>query len=91
MQRSIDISVNVMGDPSKTPSLNKVIYDAEFPVGAEKQHPADVIAENLLEQVNSKDQHFQYFDKILINEKLVNALSHQNTFVMTKRGENGCV
>ena len=91
MRRSIDVSVSVMGDPLKTPSLNKVIYDVEFPVGAVKQYAANVIAENLLAQVNSKGQHSQYFDKILVNEKLVNALSHQNTFAMTKRGENGCV
>ena len=71
--------------------LNKMIYDVEFPVRAEKQYAANFIAEDLLAQVNSKDQHSQYFDKILVNEKLVNALSHQNTFVMTKRGENGCV
>ena len=70
----------------KTPSLHSLVYDVEFPDGTVKQYAANVIAENLLSQVDTNGYHYQDLDKILVHEKMGNALSSKDAYVTTKRG-----
>ena len=83
---SIDINVNIIGDLDKTPSLNSLVYDFEFPDGAIKQYAANVISENLLSHVNSNGCHTQELEQIVLHERMVNALSCKDYYITTKRG-----
>ncbi len=67
-------------------SLRSLVYDMEFPDGAIKQYAANVIAENVLNQVDASGHHFQFPSGISHNEKLGNAVSKKNTYITTKRG-----
>ena len=84
--RSIDANGNIIGDLTNTPSLNKLVYDVEFPDGAVKQYAANVIAENLPTQVDSRRSHSHSLDKIILHQRMNNALSHKDAYVTTKRG-----
>ena len=86
VRQSIDRDVNIIGDLDKTPSLHSLVYDVEFPDGTVKQYAANVIAENLLSHVDTNGYHSQYLDKILVHEKMGNALSSKGAYVTTERG-----
>ena len=83
--RSIDRDGNIIGDLDKTPSLYSLVYDVEFPDGTVKQYAANVIAENILSQVDTNGYHSQYLDKILVHENMGIALSSKDAYVKTKR------
>ena len=70
----------------KTPSLHSLVYDVEFPDGTVKQYAANVIAENLLSQVDTNGYHSQDLDKILVYEKTGDSFSSKDAYVTTKRG-----
>ena len=70
----------------KTPSLHSLVYHDEFPDGTVKQYSANVIAENILSQVDNNGYHSQDLDKILVHEKMGNSLSSKDTSVTTNRG-----
>ena len=86
VRRSIDRDGNIIGDLDKTPSLHSLIYDTEFPDGTVKQYAANVIAENILSQVDTNGYHSQDLYKILVHEKMGNALSSKDAYVTTKKG-----
>ena len=86
IRRSIDTNGNIIGDLANTPSLNKLVYDVEFPDGAVKPYAANVIAENLLTQVDPKGSHSHSLDKIILHQQMNNALSHKDAYVTIKRG-----
>ena len=86
VRRSIDRDGNIIGYLDKTPSLHSLVYDVEFPDGTVKQYAANVIAENLLSQVNTNGYHSQDLDKILVHEKMGSALLSKDAYVTIKRG-----
>ena len=86
VRRSIDINGNIIGDLDKTPSLNSLVYDVEFPYGSVKKYAANVIAENRLSQVNLNGCHTQELEQIVLYERMGNALSCKNYYITTKRG-----
>ena len=57
LRRSVDKDGKTTGIYDKDPSLNTMIYDVEFPDGAVKQYGANIIAQNVLEQVED-DGHY---------------------------------
>ena len=86
VRRSIERYGNIIGDLDKTPILHSLVYDIEFTDSTVKQYAANFIAENLLSQVDTNVYHSQYLDKILVHEKMGNALSSKDSNVTTKRG-----
>ena len=86
VRRSIDRDGNIISDLYKTPSLHSLVYDVEFPDGTVKQYAANVLAENLLSQVDTNGHHSQDLDKILVHENMGNALSSKDAYITTKRG-----
>ena len=50
-----------------------------------KQYAANVIAENLLSQVDTNGYHSQDLDKILVHDNMGNALLSKEAYVTTKR------
>ena len=76
IRRSLDSDGNVIGNLHG--NLNSLVYDVEFPDGAVKQYAANVIAENMLSQVDSSGFHSQSLDSISQHKKLWNAVSKQD-------------
>ena len=65
IRQSIDINGNIIGDLDKATSLNSLVYDVKFPDSAIKKYAANVIAENILSQVNSNGYHTQELEQIV--------------------------
>ena len=53
LQRSLGPDGITVGKYDDNPGLNSIIYDVEFPDGTVKEYSANVIAENMLTQVDS--------------------------------------
>ena len=60
---------------SKNPIMNTAIYDIEFPDGTTKEYGANVIVENILNQVNQDGYHSQMLEGIFDHQKEYSALS----------------
>ena len=86
IRRSVDSEGRVVGEFNDNPILNSLVYDVEFPDGMVKQYAANVIAENVLSQVDNSGFHTQALDRISMHERLGNAVSHKDAYITTKRG-----
>ena len=84
VRRSVDSEGRLIGDLDG--NLRSLVYDVEFPDGAVKQYTANVIAENILSQVDANGYHSQHLDQIVAHERLDNAISQKEGFFTTKRG-----
>ena len=69
IRRSIGPDGKIVGAFNENPMLNTLVYDVEFPDGTVKQYAANVIAENVLSQVDSEGHHNQTLDRIIPHEK----------------------
>jgi hypothetical protein len=67
--------------------LNTIVYEVEFPDGAVKEYAANVIAENILQQVDPYGRHSHVLDSIVGHMKDGHAVSGDDAFVVTKRGQ----
>ena len=84
IRRSLDSEGRAIGNLHG--NLNSLVYDVEFPDGAVKQYAANVIAENLLSQVDESGFHSQSLDSISQHERMANAVPKKEGFFTTKRG-----
>ena len=84
IRRSLDSEGNVIGNLHG--NLNSLVYDVEFPHGTVKQYASNVIAENLLSQVDSSGFHSQSLSSISQHERLPNAVTKRDGFFTTNRG-----
>ena len=84
LRRSIDVHGKIIGNLDR--SLMSLVCDVEFPDSAVKQYAANVIAENVLSQVDSAGHHYQLLDGIDNHQRLGNAVSKANAYITTKRG-----
>jgi len=85
-KQSRDQDGNVIGTYSAQPFLNTAVYDVEFPDGAVKQYSANVIAENMYSQVDIDGHRYNFLDEIIDYRKNESALSHEDMYVISKRG-----
>ena len=53
LQQSIVHNGLIVGKYDDNPCLNSIVYDIEFPDGTVKEYSANIIAENMLTQVDS--------------------------------------
>ena len=65
--------------------LNLLVYDVEFPDGDVKHYAPNVIAENVLSQVDSSGLYTQALDDIFLHSKLGNTVSINYDCVTIKR------
>ena len=63
--RLVDPEGCTVGTYNDNPILNTLVYDVSFPDGEVKEYSANVIAENMLQQVDSEGFHLNTFDSIL--------------------------
>ena len=67
--------------------LNSIIYDVEFPDGQVKEYAANIIAENILTQVDSDGMSTTLMEAIVDHQRDdEKALQHHDKYVQTKNG-----
>ena len=64
-RRSLDADGRMTGTYHNNPFLNTITYDVEFPNGQVKEYGANIIAENMLTQVDSDGYSLSLMDSII--------------------------
>ena len=84
-RRALGPDGTVTGRHDENPILNSIVYEVEFPDGQIKEYAANVLAENLLSQVDSEGFSASTFAGILDWRKNSNAVEKKDRFLVTKR------
>eukprot|EP00956_Cyclotella_meneghiniana_P034439 scaffold104886_cov86-Cyclotella_meneghiniana.AAC.1 len=87
VRRVVDQNGKAIGTYNENPVLNTMVYECEFPDGAVKEYAANVIAENILKQVDSMGRQSHVMDGIVGHRKTAQAITKENAFIVTKRGQ----
>jgi hypothetical protein len=86
-QRSIGPDGRTVGSYDPNPILNSIVYDVEFPDGQVKEYAANIIAENMLSQVDSEGYSTSLIQGILDYKKdEATAVPKSDKWVVTSRG-----
>ena len=75
------------GKYDDNPFLNSMIYEVEFPDGQVKEYAANVIAENMLTQVDAEGYSTTMLKNIIDCKKEENAVSKEDKYVITNTGQ----
>ena len=75
-----------IGTFNDTPIFNLIIYDVEFFDGEVKEYAVNVIAENMLSQVDNEEFTLTLLDIILDSKQDEQAVSKDDQYATTKRG-----
>ena len=87
-RRSIGPDGRSHGEYDDNPFLNSIIYEVEFPDGQVREYAANVIAENILTQVDSEGYSLTMMEGIVDYKKDPDtAVSMADRFVVTRRGQ----
>ena len=87
IQRTIGPDGQVTGTYDSNPFLNSIIYDVEFPDGQVKEYAVNIIAENMLTQVDSDGMSTTLMEAIVDHQRDdEKALQHHDKYVQTKNG-----
>ena len=76
----------ITGNYDENPIMNTIMYEVEFPDGQVKQYAANIIAENLLNQVDDEGYTITRIDCILDHEKSLKALNPDEMYTVNKQG-----
>ena len=88
LQRPIGPNGTIVGKYDDNPALNSMVYDVEFPDGAVKEYSANIIAENMLTQVDSDGFTMTMMEGIIDHKKDTDvAVSKTDMYVVTRRGQ----
>ena len=86
IRRSLDPTGRSVGCYHKNPILNTLVYDVEFPDGEVKENSANVIAENLLSQVDDEVFLLTVFNSILEYTKDGSAIEKKDLYFKIRSG-----
>ena len=87
IQRTIGHDGQVTGTYDNNPFLNSIIYDLKLPDGQVKEYAANIIAENMLTQVDSDSMSTTLMEAIVDHRRDdEKELQHHDKFVQTKNG-----
>ena len=86
LRRSTNPTGRSVGTYHDNPILNSLVYDVEFPDGEVKEFAANIIAENILFQVNSEGFTLTVFDRILKSNKDKNEIDKKDLYYSTRSG-----
>jgi len=87
-RRALGPDGRVTGTYDENPMLNSMIYEIEFPDGQIKEYAANVIAENMLTQVDADGYSITMMDAIIDYRKDdATAVPKSEMYVVTKRGQ----
>jgi hypothetical protein len=88
VQRAIGPDETAVGEYDDNPVMNSIVYEVEFPDGQVKEYSANVIAENMLSQVDPDGFSTSLMDAIVDYLKdAVTAVEKADVFVVTRRGQ----
>ena len=86
VRRTVDENGKVIGTFDNNPILNSMIYECEFPDGVTKQYAANIIAENILQSVDSQGYSSHALDSIVDCKKDGSAVTKENAYITSKQG-----
>ena len=87
-RRSLDADGRTTGTYHDNPFLNTITYDIEFPDGQVKEYAANIIAKNMLTQVDSDGYSLSLMDSIIDHQRdLSQAIPIEDKYLMTKSGQ----
>ena len=87
-RRSLDADGRTTGTYHDNPFLNTTTYDVEFPDGQVKEYDANIIAENMLTQVDSDGYSLSLIDSIIDHQRDPSqAILIEDKYIMTKSGQ----
>ena len=87
-RRAAGADGKAIGTYDDNPMLNTMVYEIEFPDGQVKEYSANIIAENMLTQVDSKGFTITMMEGIVDYRKdEATAVSKADGFVVTRRGQ----
>jgi len=84
--RSKNASGNYIGNYHPNPVLNTQVYDVMFPDGAVMQYSANLIAENIMSQVDEDGHIYQMVKNIVNHRKGNNAIGKCDGWIITNNG-----
>lgn len=88
LRRSVDNVGKTTGVYDTDPALNTMIYDVKFPDGAVQKYAANIIAQNVLEQVEDESGHYsQRLKRVLDHRREGNAVSKGKKYLTTRNGQ----
>jgi hypothetical protein len=85
--RSIGDHGSTMGSYSEHPLLNSIVYDVEFPDGQVKEYAANILAENMLSQVDNEGHSYLLMKEIIDWKKGPTAVSMDDKYLITPTGQ----
>ena len=87
-RRSLDADGRTTGTYHDNPFLNTITYNVEFPDGQVKEYGANIIAENMLTQVDSDGYSLFLMDSIIDHQRDPSqAISMEDKHITTKSGQ----
>ena len=87
-QRSLDADGRTTGTYHDNPFLNTITYNVEFPDGQVEEYGANIIAENMLTQVDSDGYSLSLMDSIIDHQRdLSQAIPIEDKHITTKSGQ----
>jgi hypothetical protein len=87
-KRAVDHEGKVVGSYDNNPYLNSMIYEVEFPDGQMKEYAANIIAENMLTQVDSEGYSTTLMEGIIDYSKdTAVEVTKSDMYVVTGRGQ----
>ena len=76
----------MIGQHHKNPLLNTLMYDIEFPNGDVRKYAANIVAVNLLAQVDPEGFHTNVLEAILDHKRDGTAVPMSGKYLKTKKG-----
>ena len=66
---------------------DKYLYEVKYPYGMTEQLAANIIAENMLSQVDSEGHHYQVLIRVTDHKRDDSAISKVDGFIKSRSGE----
>ena len=86
IKRSFDSDGKVIGNYNELPVLNIMLYDVQLPDGSINPYSANLIAKNILMQVDGNGLHHQLLEGILDHSKEKQSIENRDKYFVSKRG-----
>ena len=87
-RQSLDADGRMTGTYHDNPFLNTITYDVEFPDGQVKEYGTNIIAENMLTQVDLDGYSLSLMDSIIDHQRdLSQAIPIEDKYITTKSGQ----
>ena len=83
IRRSLDSDGKVTGNYNNIPILNTILYDVMFLDGTIKPYSANIIAENILNQVDEGGYHCELLEGILEHSKDGRAVDTKDQWIVS--------